>query len=149
MSSSSSSSPSVLPLVKSPSSLQSKIKYNSKKTSIINHINTLLGNIGKSSLIEECPLISHTRLKLSMTDFTCNLIENLCPKKNKGKYDKKQLALDVLTDIYNLTEAEKKTIEEQIDYIYEKDLIVRIPVISKFVNSIIPFVKKNFLLQNT
>lgn len=139
---------SVLSYVQAPASLKTQIKFNSKKQSLILHLQQLLSMAGKTKFMETNPLVVKTRLTLQMTEFVCNLIENLCPLNNKGKYDKKILALEVLAEVYDLTDDEKKTVESQIQYIYDSDLIVRIPIVNQFVNSIIPFIKKTIFFQN-
>ena len=133
---------SVLCQVIPPVALQSQLKTNSKKQTIIKHLEGILGIVSKTKIFEDNPLIVKTRMTLQMTEFTCNLIENLLPSKNNGKYDKKSLAVEVLTDVYNLTPDEQTVINTQIQYIYDSNLIFRIPFISKMSNAIVPFLKK-------
>ena len=55
----------------------------------------------------------------------CNLIENLINKKDK--ISKKELAIDILTQIFHLTDEEKPLISNNIDFICnQKNLIKKV-----------------------
>lgn len=92
-----------IPLVAIPLGLLKDTQYLKKKNNIIEHLNTILGNVGKK-ILEDNPLVIKTRLSFHITELVCNIVENVCPRNNNGKYDKKQLVLDVLNDVYDLTD---------------------------------------------
>ena len=127
-----------------PTSLKSTLKFNQKKCTIISHLEQLLNIVGKNRLVEDNPLIIKTRMTLEMTEFTCNLIENVLSKNNKNNIDKKALALEILSDIYNLSSDEQDTVDKQIQYIYDSELIVRIPIVQKLASLGVSTLK-NFL----
>ena len=55
----------------------------------------------------------------------CNLLENLVNKKDK--ISKKDLAIDILTQIFNLNEDEKPILSKNIDFICnQKNLIKKV-----------------------
>ena len=67
----------------------------------------------------------------------CNLIENLI-SKNKQKIDKKQLVIDIMSQVFYLnSDVEKDAVAKQIQFLFDNKLITKVTtykqVIKKFV----------------
>ena len=136
----------MLKTVPAPKTLQVSIKYEQKKHKLMSFLEHTLNIVGKNKLVEHNILIEKTRLTLEMTEFTCNLIENCLPSTNSDEVDKKRLCIDILTEIYALTFEEQDIINKQIQYIYNSNLILRLPLINKITNLSISIIKNWFNL---
>ena len=99
-------------------------------------------------LNEKIPEIASLRLNQELTEVVCNLIENLGPNNN-GKssqpIDKQALVLEILTLLYNLSTPEQDIIRQQITYTYDNGLIIKIPILTKFLRYITNFIKRRFI----
>ena len=93
--------------------------------------NTLIQSIvAKIKLI---PGYDQLKNDIEITEHISNLIENTI-LKNKGSkpVDKKQLVVKIVSVIFNLSsDSEKKVIEHQIDYLFNNNMIMKIPIITK------------------
>ena len=93
--------------------------------------NTLIQSIvAKIKLI---PGYDQLKNDIEITEHICNLVENTI-LKNKGSkpVDKKQLVVKIVSVIFNLSsDSEKKVIEHQIDYLFNNNMIMKIPIITK------------------
>ena len=85
----------------------------------------LLHDIVKK-LQEEIKTLEKLRLDPELTLLTCNLIENSIPKANKFDIDKKQLAIQILSPIFNLTSEEQTIISQQIDFLHSNNKIKKV-----------------------
>jgi len=64
--------------------------------------------------------------------FICDLIENGVKKTDdKNKIDKKELVLEIYSKFFNINENEKKHIGEQIEFLCDNDLIVKVHSVKK------------------
>ena len=64
--------------------------------------------------------------------FICDLIENGVKKSDdKNKIDKKELVLEIYSKFFNINENEKKHIGEQIQFLCDNDLIVKVHSVKK------------------
>ena len=70
----------------------------------------------------------------------CNLIEFLVKKKDK--IVKKDLCIDIFTDLFNLNDDEKKTLSNNIDFVHANDTIKRISKYKLFKCTIFELFKK-------
>ena len=75
----------------------------------------LLDDIIKK-LSTEIKSIDKLRLDPELSLLICNLVENSIKAGNKNKIDKKQLAIQILTQIFNLSDSEQVIISQQIDF---------------------------------
>ena len=93
--------------------------------------NTLIQSIvAKIKLI---PGYDQLKNDIEITEHICNLVENTI-LKNKGSkpVDKKQIVVKIVSVIFNLSsDSEKKVIEHQIDYLFNNNMIMKIPIITK------------------
>jgi hypothetical protein len=71
----------------------------------------------------------------------CNLIENLI-SKNKQKINKKQLVIDIMTQVFYLnSDDEKNALEKQIQFLYDNKLIIKVTTLNQVL-------KKAFSIAN-
>ena len=64
--------------------------------------------------------------------FICDLVENGVKKTDeKNKVDKKELVLEIYCKVFSLSENEKKHIGEQIDFLCDNELIVKVHGVKK------------------
>ena len=103
--------------------------------------NTLLKSIvDKIKLI---PQFDQLKNDIEITEHVCNLVENAITNNSKSSnpIDKKQLVIKIMTSLFNLnTEAEKKIVNQQIDYLINNKMIQKIPVLTK----VLKYVKNYF-----
>ena len=64
----------------------------------------------------EIKAIDKLRLDPELTLLICNLIENSIATGNKFDINKKQLAIQIMTQIFNLNTDEQTIISQQIDF---------------------------------
>jgi hypothetical protein len=64
--------------------------------------------------------------------FICDLVENGVKKTDeKNKVDKKELVLEIYCKVFSLSENEKKHISEQIEFLCDNELIVKVHGVKK------------------
>ena len=82
-----------------------------------------------------------------MVSLVCNMIEELTPanNRNKGKLDKKQMALDILAKLFELTQLEIGISGKSIDYLIDSKAIKRAGKCKKSLN----WMKSKFGKKNT
>ena len=80
--------------------------------------------------IKEIPKFEELKLNIELTLLCCNIVENSVKKKTK--VDKEKLVVDSLTEIFNLTEEEQKTIKNHIEFLHTNKRIVKIDEVKKF-----------------
>ena len=90
-------------------------------------------------LSDKIPEISKLRLNQELTDVVCNLIENL---PTTVGVDKKQLAIDILTATFNLDENEKLIVSNQVQYIYDNDMIIKLSKLKVYLGYVKEFIKR-------
>ena len=71
-----------------------------------------------------------------------SIVENVIQKKNPLEINKMDLVCDILRTIFNLNPQEIDIAKKQIQYIYDNNQIVKIPIIKKIIRMGI-----NFLLS--
>jgi hypothetical protein len=71
----------------------------------------------------------------SLVIFACNLFEIQLAfgKGKKYRIDKKQLVIDVLHSVLNLSDAEKGSLDSTIQYLFDNQLIKRVPSYKWFI----------------
>ena len=101
--------------------------------------NKLKSKIFKSDLCNEIvkrilEFENHLSLKNDpeLLKFICDLVENGVKKTDdKNKVDKKELVLEIYSKIFLINENEKKHIGEQIEFLCDNDLIVKVHSVKK------------------
>lgn len=98
--------------------------------------NTLIKNIVDK--IKNIPQFDQLKNDIELTEHVCNLVENsITGNKNSKPIDKKNLVLKIITMLFSLNnDLEKKVIEQQIDYLYNNNMINKIPLTTKIFNSL-------------
>ena len=91
---------------------------------------------------EEIPKFEELKLNIELTLLCCNIVENTVKKKTK--IDKEKLVIDALTQVFNLTEEEQKTIKNQIEFLFNNNKIVKIDETKKFFKSVGDWFIKKF-----
>lgn len=86
-------------------------KYNEVKSLIINRINQLGLTDGKYKLDPE------------FTTLVCNLVEHLVSKKDK--ISKKQIAIDVINSMFNLSDEELVLLGKNIDFLCSQNGLIK------------------------
>ncbi len=95
-------------------------------------------------LLEEfrkIPNITALRFQNSFTEMVCTAVEHCIKSNKKDKVDKKKLVISILTGLYNLTPAEQLLVGSQIEYMVEKDLILKIvkPIATKVYHKLLKY----------
>jgi hypothetical protein len=105
--------------------------------------NTLIKSIvDKIKLIPQFDQLKHD---IEITEHVCNLVENSITKNKHSKpIDKKQLVIKITSQLFNLnSEADKKIVDQQIDYLFNNNMIQKTPFLMK----VYKFAKKYFFSQ--
>ena len=116
------------------------------KNSLQKHtlFHNLLDDIIKK-LSNEIKCIEKIRLDPELNLLTCNLIENSIANGNKFDIEKKQLAIQILTQIFNLNDAEKTIISQQIDFLINNNKIKKIKMLKNAKNFLSALLVKKLL----
>jgi len=89
---------------------------------------------------------SYTGLKQDheLLKFVCECIENSVSSdnKNKNKTDKKQLCIDVYTKCFTLTESEKITLSNSIEFLIDNKLIIKYNTLHKYGAILVHYIKQ-------
>lgn len=93
--------------------------------------NIVYSAVQKISLkIKEIPQYELLKLSHDLTKYTCCLLENFIDKKYN--IDKKQVAIDLLTELYNLNKDEIHNLENQIDFLISIKAIKKLSFYKRF-----------------
>ena len=87
-------------------------------------------------------LKTHTYIELELIKLIMSIVENVVQKKNPLEINKMDLVCDILRIIFNLNPQEIEILKKQIQYIFDNNQIVKIPIIKKIIRMGI-----NFLLS--
>ena len=116
------------------------------KNSLSKHVNynTLLQLIvDEIRKFPNLPLLkTNTHVELELIKLIMSVVENVIQKKNPLEINKMDLVCDILRTIFNLNPQEIEILKKQIQYIYDNNQIVKIPIIKKIIRTCI-----NFLLS--
>lgn len=93
--------------------------------------------------IKSLPNYSELRLNPEMILLCCNLIEN--GSKKKHKIQKKELAIRVLSSVFNYNPVDTKNASDVIEFLHANNRIKKIKVARKFGLFIIDWIKRKFL----
>jgi len=93
----------------------------------------------------EIKSIEKLKLDPELTLLVCNLIENTIPTGNKYKIDKKDLSLQILTNIFALHDGEKEIINQQIEFLYNNNKIKKVPLLTNAKNFALALLQKKLL----
>ena len=100
----------------------------------------LLDEIVKK-LTTEIKSIDKTKLDPELT----LLLENSFTSGNKYKIDKKQLVIQILTQIFNLHDGEKDIIGQQVDFLYLNNKIKKVRMLKNAKNFLCELLTKKLL----
>jgi hypothetical protein len=75
--------------------------------------------------------------------FCCNSIENLV--KTKYGIDKKELVVEIMTNLFNLNVQEQETLRQTIQFLFDNLLIKLVPKTEKLKYFVISWIKRKFL----
>ena len=75
-----------------------------------------------------------------LLNLVCELIEHLIVKKDK--ISKKELAIDIYLGIFGLTDDEKKTLENNINFLWSNSMIKKVSVYKLFRTGVKEFFRK-------
>ena len=124
----------------------SKVKLkNSLKTHTITE--TLLQDIC-DQLKAGIPFIEKLRCQPELTELVANIVWNSVPSSQTA-IDKENLALQILTKIFDLDAQEIDTVKSQIQYGVDNGLIRTVPLIQRTVTRIFHFFLKKLGLKST
>ena len=116
------------------------------KNSLSKHVNynTLLQLIvDEIRKFSNLPLLkTNTHVELELIKLIMSVVENVIQKKNPLEINKMDLVCDILRTIFNLNPQEIEILKKQIQYIFDNNQIVKIPIIKKIIRMGI-----NFLLS--
>jgi len=97
--------------------------------------NTLIKTIvDKIKLI---PMYEQLKHDIEITEHVCNLVENtVINNKTSKPIDKKQLVIKIMAQLFNLnSDADKKVVDQHIDYLINNKMIQKISFTSKLLKS--------------
>jgi hypothetical protein len=88
--------------------------------------------------IKLIPLYEQLKNDIEITEHVCNLVENIIINNKSSKpIDKKQLVIKIMAQLFNLnSEADRKIIDQQIDYLINNKMIKKISLGSKILKSV-------------
>ena len=100
------------------------IKHVKLKGDLLSHYSYLhlRGEIEK--LLRAIPEIEKLKLNPEVTELVAIIVENTV--KKKSKIDKKTLVIEGLSLVFSYSPDEIKQLEDQIEYMYKKGMIVKI-----------------------
>jgi hypothetical protein len=114
---------------------QNTLRTDEKKTKIKNLI---------ISRAKEFELISQYKLNNEFLTLICNQVENLV--KKKYKIDKKQLVLEIYTLLFSdITDNEKFDVSRNINFIFDNNLIIKIPLSKQIIEFVKSWLKKKII----
>ena len=93
--------------------------------------------------IQSIPEFQKLKMDVELTLLCCNLIENVVSKKQG--FNKKDMVLDILQQIYNLNDEQKKIVENQIDFLFSNNKIKVIGKIKYLKKVLGSWIKKKVL----
>ena len=93
----------------------------------------------------EIKAIDKLRLDVELTLLICNLIENSIATGNKFDINKKQLAIQIMTQIFNLNTDEQTIISQQIDFLIDHNRIKKVKFLVNVKNFVCELFVKKFL----
>jgi hypothetical protein len=94
--------------------------------------------------IKERPQFEVLKLNHDLTSYVCCWVETLISKKLD--IDKKQIAIQILTDVYSLTPDEQAQISKQIEFLKSVGLIKKLSIIKRIGWNVSNFFLKNFTI---
>lgn len=94
--------------------------------------------------IRNLPNFQELRLNPELILLVCNLIEN-AQTNNKRKIDKKPLVIRVLHTIFTYSEADKKHIDQTIEFLYANGKIKKVSSFRRFFAVVLDWVSRKFL----
>jgi hypothetical protein len=93
--------------------------------------------------VKSLPSYEELRLNPELILLCCNLIEN--GTKQKDMVDKKLLCINVLDNVFGYNNAEKRQLDDTIEFLWATKKIKRIPLIKKIIYYLIDLIKRRFL----
>ena len=94
-----------------------------------------------SAHIKEIPNFDKLRVELELIKLVCRIVENIVKRGNPKKVDKKQLVIDALSNVFNLTPGEKTIVESLIDFLWNNKLIKRSSYTKLVKNYVLSYIK--------
>ena len=86
------------------------------------------------------PLLkTNTHVELELIKLIMSIVENVVQKKNPLAINKMDLVCDILRTVFNLSPIEIDILKKQIQYIFDNNQIVKIPIIKKLIRMTINF----------
>jgi Rps23 Pro-64 3,4-dihydroxylase Tpa1-like proline 4-hydroxylase len=76
--------------------------------------------------IREIPTYQALKYDVELTLFICNLIENATKDKNVKKFNKKDFVINVMSELFTLSENDKKILGDQIEFLKANGKIKRV-----------------------
>ena len=125
-----------------PQKLKNLSINNSGKSTILKNeiIDFILKDIQK---IPNCQILKND---VEVLLHICNLIENLI-SKNKQKIDKKQLVIDIMSQVFYLnSDVEKDAVAKQIQFLFDNKLITKVTSFTQVVQNV--FAVANFIFKS-
>lgn len=98
------------------------------------------------AIINKIPKNDLLRLSTDITLLVANYVENHI--KNT-QIDKKALTIEIINDVYNLTDDEKKIVSEQIDFLISTGQIKKDSLTTVIASNMKSYVKSFFLKTST
>jgi hypothetical protein len=97
-----------------------------------------------SDLVKQIPNHIDLKNEPELLLMVCNLVENMI-YSNKYKIDKKDLCLCIMDDLYNLTDAERVSFSNQIQFMYDNGQIKKQPIYKLALHYAFDWITRKFL----
>ena len=116
------------PVIDNSIKLKGNLKKHMTYYSLLSQICELIKKIPE---FERLKIANANVIELELVLIVCNLIENAIPDGNKLNIDKQQLCCDIFMKLFNLNPLEIISLQNQITYLYNNNMIKKIPFIRK------------------
>ena len=117
-----------LTLISAKHTLATDVKYNQVKCQILDRIDALRLRDGKY------------KFDANLLNLVCELVEYLIVKSDK--VDKKALVLDIMNDIFGLSDYDKTAVGNSIEFLHKSKLIKKVSYFKLFCTGLREFLGK-------
>ena len=91
--------------------------------------------------IKEIEGYDKLRFDNELLKFVCVCIENGVNENSKKKTDKKQLAMNIMTTVFTMNDAEKLIVHNAIDFLCDNNMIIKYSGFKKYTSIIGSYLK--------
>lgn len=106
-----------------------------------------IGDIINNVVLKLQTIPNYTELKndLELLLYVCSIVENEIKQNKTRTVDKKEVVLNILTQLFGFSDEEKDLISKQIEFLHTNSLIKKITEVEKFGHSVLDWINKKVL----